>query len=59
MSALDRLKKYVLGIYNLQSVVIDEIETLLEECEGHHVDVADAYNAGYKAGFEAAWRLPR
>jgi len=63
MSALDKLKKYVLEIYNLQSVVVDEIEKMFDECEGHHVDeVVDAYNQGLNGGYDAgakhveAWR---
>ena len=59
MSALDNLKHYVLGIYNLQSVVIDEIEKMFDECEGHHVDeVVHAYNEGINEGAKhiEAWK---
>ena len=39
MSALDNLKHYVLGIYNLQSVVIDEIEKMFK--------AVDSDNSGF------------
>jgi hypothetical protein len=62
-SGLGDLKQYVLGIYNLTSVVIDEIEDRFDKAEGYYVDeLVEAYNQGLNEGYDAgakhveAWR---